>query len=190
MVSRQPRPPCQQNEGVNHQIYGAGYTPGLHQRCWNENFKIWDINITNNLHWSKHFLAAKKAHQHHYFLRVRKFSISEMTLANFYRCNVGNILSGWSQLFCPKTTRNCIVDAAESILQTSLPFSPLCPPPLPRTALHSTSRTVDIINYHSYPCHFLFHFCRMEDVKAIKHVPLNSITASSLVLSHCWTNLS
>lgn len=54
------------------------------------------VDITMDLLYVNHIDAiAKKAHQSLYFLsRLKKFSMSTMTLINFYRCIIGRMLFG------------------------------------------------------------------------------------------------
>eukprot|EP00061_Rhincodon_typus_P011102 g35879.t1 len=60
-----------------------------------KSIKFLGVMIINNLSWSTHIDAmVKKTQQCLYFLRrLRKFSMSRMTLTNFYRCTIKSILS-------------------------------------------------------------------------------------------------
>ena len=63
-----------------------------------ESLKFLGIHITDKLKWSTHTdSVVKKAQQRLFNLRrLKKFSLSPKTLANFYRCTIESILSYFS----------------------------------------------------------------------------------------------
>ena len=142
--------------------------------------------------WSSHAdTIVKKAHERLYFLRrLRKFGMSATTLTNFYRCTIESILSGCiTAWYGSCSAQDCkelqkVVNVAQSITQTSLPsidsvYTSCC-----------LGKAAGIIRDPTHPDILSSTFFRREkDTKVWGHVPTDSRTASSLLLSDFWMHL-
>ena len=130
-------------------------------------------------------------HQSLYFLRrLRKFGMSAITLTNFCRCTMESILSGcitaWYD-YCSVQDRiklQRVVNQAQSITQTSLPsIDSVC-------KSRCLGKAASIIKDPTHPGYSLFYLLPSgKDTKVWGHVPTDSRTASSLLLSDFWMDL-
>eukprot|EP00061_Rhincodon_typus_P008230 g30658.t1 len=93
-----------------------------------ESVKFLRVTITDNLSWTSHVdVTVKKAQQHLFFRRLRKFGMSIRTLINFYRCIIESILSGCTIAWygnCPAQDRKKlqkVMCTAQTIMKANLP---------------------------------------------------------------------